>query len=281
MSNAWLKVWKELLLIIGVLFLFSVSIFVLFQSNEPKKIDLSNEQNTQTDWDIFSKSLEVELGREITQLYVDSHLTINDSFLTSRINSIAAHLFSNMDVTSYEYEIYIAKSDEVNAYTLPGGNIILSTGLLKFVVCAEELAAVLAHEIGHAEERHIVERILAASSVAVLISVVTGGNPGLLHEISEVLLTNIFTQKQELHADFFALQLLDESGINPSYLRDFFERSKQQESFNSEAVEWFMSHPSHDKRIQQCNAYRLKPNFNPVTLQINWKEIQAHLNRIS
>lgn len=281
MTPAWIKLWKELILLLGVLLLVAICFFVLVSGfNTETKPQLQSEK-VAVDWDTFGKSLEVELGKQITERYLESQLILEDSFIVNEIKVITAHLLSKMDHVSYNYNVYIVENTEVNAYTLPGGNIVLNTSLLQFVDSAEELAAVMAHEIGHAEKRHVVERVLAIAGLSVIMAVITGGDPGVLHELAQILLTNIFSQTQELQADYYALQLLEKANIEPSTFANFFKRTEEINGSTSSSIGWFMSHPTNKDRIQQCETYKVSSDFKPVTLPVIWKDFQAHLNFIS
>src|SRR5688572_6223190 len=123
---------------------------------------------------------EQELGDLFKEIIWDQYPTVKDNAADSALKQITDRLIKALDTTQYRYEFTIIKSDQINAFTIPGGNIYLFSELMKIAETPEEVAAVLAHEIGHAEKRHVVTKMINELSMTVIIGILSGGDPSVL-----------------------------------------------------------------------------------------------------
>ncbi len=123
------------------------------------------------------------------------------------------------------------------------------SGLIEFTESPEELAAVLAHEIGHAEKRHVVSKLVKELSIAVILTGLSNGDPSLVAKILKEIIGSSFDREQENEADQFGLRLLERADISPKNLARFFERLKAKDLDYDASLELLMSHPTTDKRI--------------------------------
>jgi len=169
----------------------------------------------------------------------------------------------------------------VNAFALPGGNIMVYTGLIDFSESPNEVAAVLAHEIGHVEQKHVVDRILKEFSLGILFTVIAGGDAVILQDIFRSLISAKFNRSQEEDADDFALRLLEKSKIRPSHMASFFKRLKAESGDLDESLEPLMSHPALNSRIKKSYEYQLKEGFEDLEFDLDWEKVKLGLNQAS
>ncbi|HET9054973.1 MAG TPA: M48 family metallopeptidase, partial [Cyclobacteriaceae bacterium] len=141
----------------------------------------------------------------------------------------------------------------------------------------EEVAAVLAHEIGHAEKRHVVTKLINEMSMTVIVSVLAGGDPSVITEVLKSVVGNTFNREQETEADKFALQLMEDAQIPPKALARFFERLNDKDLDYNEDLEILMTHPHNNKRIEQARKYKTRHNFKAVPFRFDWQKIQQSL----
>jgi Zn-dependent protease with chaperone function len=151
----------------------------------------------------------------------------------------------------YPLTVRVVKSPIVNAFTLPGGQILLFSELLNFADGPEAVAGVLAHEIGHAQRRHPMEvfakNVGAATLIGMLLGDITGGS--VIGALVQFSVTAAYTRDAEREADADAVDLLNGAGIDGSGLADFFDRLREEE--NSELQEFLSminTHPATDER---------------------------------
>jgi Zn-dependent protease with chaperone function len=158
----------------------------------------------------------------------------------------------------FDVKIKISNSPDVNAFALPGGVILLNRGFLQQVNSPEEIAAVLAHEIQHVEQRHVMSTVIRASFIAMVWSVIFGDmssfimvDPGLIHTLA----TTSFSRQQEASADLGGLEMLDDAGISRQGLKDFFVKmSKSIEGKSSDWTTLISSHPSSSTRMKMIGS---------------------------
>lgn len=162
----------------------------------------------------------------------------------------------------FAIELSFVKTPMPNAFTLPGGRVLVTSGLLETLDNPDELAAVLAHEYGHVHARDSMAALYRNMGLGVFLEAVTGGS-GLAQQL--VLLGGQlaelrFTRTQEEQADAFALQLMADAGYNPEALARAFEAidARAAELRESDAdldiPDWMLSHPNIDARIATARA---------------------------
>lgn len=227
----------------------------------------------------YSVSLEQEeaLGDVLKDMMIDEYKLVEDNLADSAIQVIKSRLVSAIDSTPYRYEIKIIKSEQINAFTMPGGNIYIFSGLIKAAEDADEVAAVLAHEIGHAEKRHVVTKLINDMSVTAVLSILSGGDPSLVAEILKSIAGNKFNREQEMEADKFALQLLEDAQVQPKSLARFFERLNDKDLDYNEDLEILMTHPHNNRRIEQARKYKTRNNFKAGPFNLDWTKVQDSL----
>jgi len=220
---------------------------------------------------------EEKLGDLFKDMIWDEFPTVKDNAADSALKQITDRLIQALDTTHYRYEFTIIKNEQINAFTIPGGNIYVFSELMKVAETPEEVAAVLAHEIGHAEKRHVVTKLMQELSMTAIIGVLSGGDPGVLTEVLKNIIGNSFSRSQEEEADKFALELLEKAGISPKNLARFFERLNEKDLDYDENLEILMTHPHNDKRIDQARRYKVKNGFEPKPFNIDWEKVQESL----
>ena len=220
---------------------------------------------------------EEKLGDLFKDMIWDEFPTVKDNAADSALRVITDRLVKALDTTRYRYEFTIIKKDQINAFTIPGGNIYVFSELMKVAETPEEVAAVLAHEIGHAEKRHVVTKLMQELSITAIVGVLSGGDPSILTQVLKDIIGNSFSRGQEEEADKFAMELLEKAGIPPKNLARFFERLNAMDLDYDENLEILMTHPHNDKRIEQVRRYKVKNGFEPRPFTIDWKKVQESL----
>lgn len=227
----------------------------------------------------FSVEQEEKLGRLITDAILESETEIKSPEVEKAIDEISHRLVSRLDSSMYSYHFYVIEKEEVNAFTFPGGNIIIFSGLLKFSESPEELAAVIAHEIGHVESRHVVYRIMRELGVSVLVSVVISSDKSVVRQLLQMLLSTAFDREQETEADNYGLALLQKSGIRPGAMAAFFMRLNDKKFSYNEKLELLMTHPHDKRRIQNALDFPLEKSFVEIPFKdIDWKMVKEEIS---
>ncbi len=173
------------------------------------------------------------------------------------------------DSSHYSYTITLVDNDIANAFALPGGHILVTTGLIALLETPEECAAVIAHEIGHIEERHTVSKLLANFTLSLLLS-----DDALASQAADLIISSAYSRKQEEEADKFGLSLLEKSGIHPYCMGTAFRHLKDSTGAEPSVMEIIRSHPDIDSRIKAAYDYKVKEGFKEDKLDINWSKVQ-------
>lgn len=184
--------------------------------------------------------------------------------------------------SAFDFHLTVIDADITNAFALPGGQIVIYTGLLTAARHPDQVAGVLAHEIAHVTERHGMQGLARTVSVVVAIQLLTGDAGGLLAlgtEVGRFAAENAYSRDQEAQSDRLAVERLHAVGINPIALADFFKDLKQAEPTVTIPT-WTSTHPDHDDRIQAIRkqaAALPDSDYAPALSQQQWLAIRRAL----
>lgn len=158
------------------------------------------------------------------------------------------------------WEVKVFRSDEVNAFALPGGKIGVYTGLFKVVRNQDQLAAVLAHEVSHVVAGHGNERVseqYATQGAVNIIGAIAGGDSGgglaeaALGLGAQYGILLPFSRAQESEADLLGLDYMSKAGFDPRQAVNLWQNMSQ---LGGKPPELLSDHPSDQTRIQQIQA---------------------------
>jgi predicted Zn-dependent protease len=204
--------------------------------------------------------------------------TIDAGPAADAVRTIIARLVAAIEANpGYEFDVRIVKSKLVNAAALPGGKIVVYSGLLAEADSAEEVAGVLAHEICHVLHRDSLRQLIGRLGGGALIALLLGGGDlaGLAAQAGE-LDRLAYGREQERAADHGGVALLARAGLPPAGLPAFFERLKAQEGGG--LPEFLSTHPDTAARIAELRRLAAQtPVADPRPLAIDWQAVRASL----
>ncbi|MBT3301624.1 MAG: M48 family metallopeptidase [Bacteroidetes bacterium] len=230
------------------------------------------------DKDDFSLSItkEEKLGKLIVEevmLKDASFQLIKTDYTDSVIGAIENRLVDAMGSSDYDYKLMIVADDEVNAFALPGGYIMIYSGLIEISDNPEELTAVIAHEMGHIEKRHIVSRLVKELGLSVILS----GDLLVVGEVGRTAASTVFDRRQEREADEFSLDLLYKAQIDPRVMATFFRKLKDEVGSYDEKLEILMTHPHINSRIKSSLEYDVDEDFVSKDMQLDWDRFKQNI----
>ena len=193
------------------------------------------------------RSFEIELGEDAYAAFI---ATQEEDALRSRLlNRFAQQI--NFD-TDYKINITVVESSEINAFALPGGRIVVFSGLLDRIKSAEELAALLGHEVGHVKHRHSIKAQVRSLSTYLFVSILLSdinGVTAVLIDNAKMLSTLSYSRKLEHLADEEALAVLEKNQIDQHGLVDLFKTLQGEAGKDPEFLKFISSHPLTQDRM--------------------------------
>ncbi|OYW79351.1 MAG: hypothetical protein B7Z27_05705, partial [Sphingobacteriia bacterium 32-37-4] len=159
---------------------------------------------------------------------------------------------------NYPIKLTVVKNREVNAYAIPGGNIVVYSGILKAMKSPDELAALLGHETAHINDRHSLRSILRSAATGLIVSVVLNDISGIFSivvENAEGLRTMHFSRGIEKSADEEGMKILINNNIHPLAMKKLMQRLKENSPEIPEVLSFMQSHPATDERIKHATEF--------------------------
>jgi beta-barrel assembly-enhancing protease len=177
--------------------------------------------------------------------------------------------------------IHILDKKDVNAFALPGGHLVVNAGLIRYCNTPEELAGVLAHEIAHIQQNHVMKKLAKEVGLSML-TTLAGGEAGgreIARETLKLLSSTAFDREQEREADRLAVHLLAEANIDPEQMANLLFRLSQETKNISTEFEWLNTHPDSRNRSAQILKLKKKENIvaKPLLQKDEWIALKSEL----
>jgi predicted Zn-dependent protease len=210
--------------------------------------------------DLVSEEQVQQMGIESWQRIRSETPISKDGAAQQTADEVADNLLQAAGADPGEWEVVVFQGDQANAFALPGGKIGIYEGMFQAVQNEAQLAAVVAHEIGHLQAEHARERVsseVATQGVVQLVSAaLQAGNVGYANAIAGALGAGAqygvllpYSRNQELEADRFGLQLMAQAGYDPRETLAFWCQMQQQGG--GEPPAFLSTHPTPGNRIEQ------------------------------
>ena len=177
------------------------------------------------------------------------------------VQKVGARLVDKNHLTQYEYKFFVVKQDEVNAFATPGGYIYITAGLLKYMAYDPSmLAGVMAHELGHAKDRHVVKAFekqmqgtLGLGALSILLGKKNQDVTGAIGAAGGVVLLK-YSRDQEEWADRSGVELANRASYDAYGLTRSLECLKELYGTSNDVAVWTSNHPATADRIKRTNT---------------------------
>ncbi|MGD8640084.1 MAG: M48 family metalloprotease [Gammaproteobacteria bacterium] len=213
---------------------------------------------------LMSPEDEKRLGKEFMRQVRRSLELVEDPTSNEYIQALGEKLASQIDTRGQSFTFFIIKDPTINAFAGPAGYIGVHTGLIESAGSEGELASVIAHEVAHVVQQHLLRSLESSQNMslatvgAVIAAIVLGSQAG--SNIGEAVLASTVagaTQRQlsysrahEQEADRVGIEMLARAGYNPNDMADFFETLQQQSRVGQHNIpEFLLTHPVTGSRI--------------------------------
>jgi predicted Zn-dependent protease len=242
------------------------------QTTQPGAIGVNRKQVMMVSAEKVDQGAKVAYDQEVSKARAAGALNSNKQDY-DRVQQISQRLIPQTkifrpDAAGWNWEVNVQSSEDVNAYCMPGGKIMVYTGLIDAVKPTDaELAAVIGHEIAHALREHSRERLsraYAEQMVLAGVAVATGGESStmqLASQISAVTFTLPHSREQEAEADRIGLELMSRAGYDPNAAVSLWQKMSKLSSGGP--PEFLSTHPSGESRIRDLekNVPRVLPLY--------------------
>jgi predicted Zn-dependent protease len=209
----------------------------------------------------FTIDDEKKLGKEFYDKLEKNHFLIENKQLNNYISRIGNLVLAQSQKAPFNFHFSILNSSAINAFATPGGYIYIHKGLINAVENEAELAGVIAHEIGHANARHVASIIEKSQklNIATLAAIIAGAFLGGGGEATAAIaafsvagassLTLKFMREHEEEADRLGINYMANAGYYPAAMVDFLKLIKKYEFLSKTIPSYLLTHPGTDDRI--------------------------------
>ena len=191
---------------------------------------------------------EQSIGHASFDMLISPEELVDDPEVHALLEPITQPLVQAAGTPRYDFRFHILKNESINAFALPGGTIVLHTGLLLEAERPEEIAGVVAHEIAHVVRQHSLRSLVDRLGTLGMLQILFGDATGLLALVTDggaELLMQKYSRSQETEADRLGIHYLGTAGIDPRGLVEFLSRVEALEASNPMArMEILNTHPS-------------------------------------
>lgn len=208
---------------------------------------------------------EDKLGGTVMDQYRISHELLNEKEAEALLRPLTTPLAAAITDKKYPLHFYISNDPAINAFALPGGYMVINSGLILRAERAEELQGVLGHELSHVTEQHGLRAVIRSTGIYIIAQTLLGDASGLVAAMANagpMLLNQKYSRDFERDADAKGYELLRRARVNPQGMADFFkvvlaEQKKQMDKIKDdkarkamEAAAGFIgTHPETAERI--------------------------------
>jgi predicted Zn-dependent protease len=245
---------KQIAYIIAGLIFFVFALYILFSVLIPK-VGIK----------LISVNSEIKMGNQLFNgLQEEIKIDQNASAI---LQNFADQLHLSKD---YPIRVSVAVSDEINAYALPGGHIVVNSAILRELKTPESLVALLCHETTHINRRHSMQNILSSMGTGFVISMFTNGGGSAAKVVvdnANFLLQMKYSRTLEMQADTEGMRLMERNKIDPKGMMELMQTLKQTEEDGTlQSLSFFRSHPLTDERIGDARNYIQSHHFTEQTM---------------
>ena len=212
---------------------------------------------------------EHEIGFGIAATVAGRYKLVNNPALNSYVSLVGAAVAEqSARVGEVQFSFGVLDTDDVNAFAAPGGYVFVTRGALALMTSEAELAGVLAHEIAHVDEKHVLEDIRRSDVMATASDEAALTGP-LLDRISELGSSLLFTglaREDEVEADAIGVGYARAVGYRPDGMLQFLQHLEQVVQSSGGGVrEWVASHPPTAERIEALRRHMADSGIQPTT----------------
>lgn len=239
---------------------------------------------------LYSVEKDIALGRQMAAETDSEVAFVHDQIVTEYVNRLAQNLVAHSDA-KVPFTVKVVDSDEVNAFSFPGGYLYVNRGLLTATENEAELAGVISHEIAHVAARHATKamtrkQLFALASLPLMF--VGGGAASVVSQVAgfaQPISGLKFSRNDEREADLLGLEYSYDAGYDPTEFVHFFEKMRKasHEKKSSFMVRMFQTHPVTEDRIGRAQdeiVSMLPPKEHYLVTTSEFEEVRSRVMQL-
>ena len=196
------------------------------------------------------------------------------------LKRLVARLAGKLD-TPYSFDVTVVKVGMVNAFAVPGGHIVVMDKMLRETRTPEELAGILAHEMGHVTERHPMASAIRMMGITLIFDMIVGDSSGIMETVATmggVLIAFSYNRDDERAADAIAIRILNDAKIDPRGLERVFLRlgkktGDEDKGALDRLTQFFSTHPGLAERARNVKVEAPK-DVTPALDGADWRALR-------
>ncbi|MDH3348851.1 MAG: M48 family metallopeptidase [Desulfobulbaceae bacterium] len=235
-------------------------------------------------------SIEAQIGEKGFAQYSFKQKIMESDEGKAALESFTSALAAHIPTDRYSYQFYVVSDPNINAFALPGGYVVINSGLIQAADSAEEVLGVLAHEITHVSEQHGIRHLISSAGIFLAIQTALGDMSGMvavLADAAPMLINQQYSRDFENEADEKGYRLLKAANIDPHGMIIFFEKLIEEEKKilaklgNEQAIKlitntllFLSTHPATGERIEHLN------NLIAQQSQVEYRDLSSEFKQL-
>jgi predicted Zn-dependent protease len=208
----------------------------------------------------LSPKEETELGERFLASISSQYEFADYPYIMQYMNELGAYIGTHIEVPYFPLKFYVIKDSTVNAFAAPAGHVFFFSGLIGILDDADELASILAHELGHVSARHLSSRIDRSQKIG--LATLAGMLAGILvgGEVGGALMTGSvaagvqaelgYSREDERQADQLGFKYTQLSGFNPAGMLTALQKIQRENWYGSQEIPaYLLTHPGAPERM--------------------------------
>lgn len=234
--------------------------------------------------DFLPRSIDVKFGKRMAK-NARFGKTIDDPYVVASLERIQKRLEPHVDGEGFEFELRVVDSPIINAFAAPGGQMLMTRGFLECAESAEQVAAVMAHEMGHVTHRHGMRSHVRNTGLKAVYDLVFEGDAGAGNVAvggATIALMLSHSRDAELEADRHALMTMYDAGLDGRKFAEILLLMERKSGGHVGSIpEWASTHPDTARRAKlvEEEAIPLSPGQG-VPLNVDWERVQRSLRSL-
>lgn len=226
-------------------------------------------------------STEEKIGELYWSLFKNTEIENKNEFVITVVDSLISKICIENNIAIESIKPHILNKDEINAFALPDGHLIIYSELILNADNQEELSGVICHEIAHIQHNHVMQKLMKEVGLSVLVSMTTGSNNSdIIKESLRTLSSSAFDRSLEEEADETAVDYLINAKIDPKPFADFLYKLALKENETTKYLSWVSTHPESKERAKDIlnKCQDVKITFNQTISIKTWNDLKEALS---